>query len=372
MRYLVNIFLAIGVAGLGVGCTPEPGEDMGVEMQYVDGQLVPVDSYEPGSAGHAYTQVRQAYDAGDYGEVVSLAKRFERRHEMSPLREDVFFMAAQSELARERYYQAYEFFEKVLEINPGGQYFHQSLQGEFECAQAFMRGERQVIGRIFRIRAEEEAIMIYQAIARHAPGSEMAERALLAVADYYFEEGDYLEAIEAYDAFNESFPHSTHAARTVLAGADCAWLFYAGPEYDETPLLEAMHRYSNFLEQFPNSPQADQVYRRLDEINEARAERIYVQAEFYTRTHEPDSAIYCHELVIERYPHTTWAQRSQAYLGRLEGVPVAPVSQVERTGVRQPVSGGSPTTPPAEVRHTGGPGSVELIGAVGAETSTPE
>ncbi len=370
MRYLVNILLAAVVAGLGVGCTPDADQELGVEMQYVDGRLVPVDSYEPGSAGHAYVQISQAYEARDYGRVVSLAQKFAKKHRADPLREDVYFLAGQSELAQERYYQAYEFFEKVLELNPGGQYFHPSLQGEFECAQAFMRGERQVIGRIFRIKAEEEAIMIFHSIARHAPGSEMAEQALLEVADYYFSKGEYLEAIEAFDQFNEAFPHSEHASRTVLAGADCAWLYYAGPEYDETPLLEAMHRYTNFLEQFPYYPQADQVRQRLVEIDEARAERIYAQAEFYTRTHEPDSAIYCHEQVIKQFPTTTWAQRSWAYLGRLGGLSV-PAAPAEAGGpvVRQPLTGAGdrPTPSPADVRRADGPGSVELIGAVGAQ-----
>jgi outer membrane assembly lipoprotein YfiO len=299
--------------------------------------------------------------------VVSLAKKFAKKHRSDPLREDVYFLAGQSEFAQERYYQSYEFFEKVLELNPGGQYFHPSLQGQFECAQAFMRGERQVVGRIFRIKAEEEAIMIFQGIARHAPGSEMAEKALLEVADYYFGKGEYLEAIEAYDQFNEAFPHSAHASRTVLAGADSAWLYYAGPEFDETPLLEAMHRYANFLEQFPHYAQADVVRQRLAEIDEARAERIYTEAEFYTRTHEPDSAIYCHERVISLFPNTMWAQRSRAYLGRLSGqdVPVVPRAPGGAV-VREPVASDAPARPPADVRDTG-PGSVELIGAVGAQ-----
>lgn len=357
MRQKAKIFLLLVSAALAVclpGCGDRiDGEEEGVALEWVDGQWVQRTQRARGAAEASLENVRRLFENGNYFRAVQAAKRHVKSYAGDLTNEEAYHLAGRSELGRNRYYQAYEFFEHQLDEFPGGTFFERGLQGQLTCAEAFMAGKRRVLFGIFRIKADEEAVIILEGIAEHAPGTRMAERVLLQVADYQFDRGEYEEAADAYDRFMELFPRSVHGAHVLQRAAESSSNMYLGAAYDDTPLLDAAQRYEMLAEQFPERAAAINVDLILEDIRSARAAKVYDSAAFYERTNHPRSAVYYYQQVIERFPGTESARRSQQALARLDGsqmdMPIEPVDTSYRPRRRPP----RPPAPGADIGPVG-------------------
>lgn len=303
-----------------VGCGDKiGGEETGVALEWRDGQWVQRTVNADGTADASLADVRQRYEAGKYGSVVRAGKKHLKKFPGDPTCQEACYLAGASELARERYYQAYELFEDQLDRYPGGAFFERGLAGQLQCAEAFLAGHRRVLMGIFRVKADEEAVLILEGIAAHAPGTRMAEQVLLRVADFQFSKAEYESAADSYDRFMEMFPKSVHSAHALQWAAESCYNMYLGSEYDETPLLEAKHHYESLAEQFPDKAAELNVDLLLEDIRSDRAAKIYDSAAFYERTSRPKAAVYYYEQVIEVYPGTPSAERGRQDLARLNG-----------------------------------------------------
>ncbi len=340
--------LVVAVGALLMGCdttiTDGPEQQPDVALELVDGQWVSTDAYTEGTAGYSLQQIRNAFDRQDYGSAVSLTKKHVRAFRGDPTSEEAYFIAAQSELGRKNYYKAFDWFERQLKEYPGGEYFQAGLEGEYECAQAFMRGDRKLFGGPMTVKAEEEAIMIFNKIAAHAPGSAIAEKVIMEAAEFHYADGDYTQAADAYDYFVRMFPKSPQAAHAMLRSADSTYRLYYGPEYDATPLFEARQKYESFAEQFPRHAKDMQVEAILEDIYNAEAQREYETALFYDRTHKRTAAIHSYETVVEDYPGTIWAGRAEIAL-LSKGIEVDPDAEPERAPRRIVVPDDADDTP---------------------------
>jgi outer membrane assembly lipoprotein YfiO len=345
LQHLVWLVAAAGVLLIGCETTLNDGPAPDVALELVDGEWVQSEAYVEGTADYSRQQIRNAFDRQDYGQAVSLGKKHVKTFLGDPSCEEVYFLAAQSELGQKRYYRAYDLFEKQLTQYPGGEFFQQGLEGEYECAQAFFRGDRRLFGSSVRIKAEEEAIIVLNKIAAHAPGSAMAEKVILEAAEFHYADKDYVQAADAYDYFVRMFPKSPSTAHAMLRSADSTYRLYFGPEYDETPLLDARQKYESFADQFPRQAELMEVEAILEEIYNAEALRVYEAAQFYARTHKRRAAIYYYQRVVQEYPDTMWAGMSEMTLSGM-GIEVEPTDEPARRPYRVEVS---EDDPPLEV-----------------------
>ena len=194
--------------------------------------------------------------------------------------------------------------------------------------------------------AEDDAIQtILPRIAERAPGSALAERALLRIADYHYKEQDYKEAVQAYDQYLKVFSRSEKASYAMLQAARASLAGYRGPEYDDTPLLEARQRYQMFSQRFPLQADRADVPRILEQIRLSLARKAWTTAEFYERVGRKDAARFYYRLVVAQYPQTEWEAKSAAALRRL-GEPTAIPVEAPAPGKAEE---GRPSGPPASM-----------------------
>jgi outer membrane protein assembly factor BamD (BamD/ComL family) len=312
------------------------------EYEWKDGNWVKVASPAKGTPAGECALIRQYVQQGSNRTAVREAERFLKKYPLEPSAEEVLMLAGRAEIARGRYFQAYEWFERQLNQFPNGPLFERALIHDYEVAEAFLAGKKRIVWGIFYLPAQDDGLLILAKIAEHAPGSALAEKSLMRIGDYHYQERDYAEAVQAYDRYLEVFARAERASYAMLQAARASLASYRGTEFDDTPLLEARQRYQMFSQRFPLQADRADVPRILEQIRVSLARKAYTTAEFYERTGRRDPAQYYYRLVMEQYPQTEWEARSASALRRL-GVPTAlpgaatiPASAPAASGAERP------------------------------------
>ncbi len=91
------------------------------------------------------------------------------------------------------------------------------------------------------------------------------EIAKIALADSYFNDGDYENAALNYEEFLELYPASPRAKDALFRLGVCYLNLTKGPEWDVTFAKKAYNIFSNFIERYPSDPRVDKAkeYRKI-------------------------------------------------------------------------------------------------------------
>jgi outer membrane protein assembly factor BamD (BamD/ComL family) len=338
------------------------------EFEYKDGQWVKSALPVKGTPAGELATMRRMAAMRSNSAVVSAADDFLKNYPDSPLREEVMMLAGQAEMNRDRYYQAYGWFKRQWEEYPTGAYAERALQREYEIAEAFLAGKKRVVAYIIYLPARTDGQDILNHIAEQAPGSLLAELALLRVAEDHFSHREFPESAQAYDHYMELFTKSGKYRDAMLQAALATHLSYRGPQFDPTSLIEAQQRYKNFKEQYPQTAIKADVAGTLKRIESQRAQQEYETASFYDRTGQKQAAAFYYRLVMNDYPNTDYAGLAQISLKNLG--PVAPprpppaAMQAPKTAMTWP------TTSPIGIPTKTGPATASGPSATGPARKT--
>ncbi len=295
---LIAFLLAVGAAGFAA-----------TGQEYVwDGDWV--EAAEPGepTPEGQIALIRLQLDQGEYREAARTADRFIEAYPNHENTEMVMDLAGQAEIRRGRYYKAYEWYERQLTAYPGGPLARRALHRKYEIAEAFLEGEKRVVLGFIPVSAVEDGLRILDDIAAREPGSDIAEKALLRIAEHHYEQQQYERAVDAYDRYADMFPQGERVAHALLQAARTTREMYLGPDFDDTPLVEARHRFSHFAERFPRQAEERNIAETIRRIDSERAEKDFETAEFYRRTGRDDAAEFYYRQVVRRYGQTDWAE----------------------------------------------------------------
>ena len=304
--------LAVTAATLG-GCGSAPRSVLIRE----GGQWVRVQAVKGSPRGELALILLYMEDL-EYGEVVDAAEAFRKKHPVDYRREDVALLAGHAETRRGNYIKAHEWYTRQLDEFPGGELSDEALDREYRIADAFLRGRMQKVWRILRLPATEEAIEILTRIAERSPSSELAEDALLRIADYYYHERQFLQAAEAYDQYLALFPKRRRSSFARLRAARATYATYRGAAYDSTPLVNANLRFGEYAASHPLEARAEGIDDILTEIADRRAEADFHVARLFERLDRPRAAAFYYTQAARRYGQTAWTARADQAAKRLQ------------------------------------------------------
>lgn len=291
------------------------------EYVWKDGKWVPTVKPAAGTPAGELAAIRALVERGQRKKALAAVEHFCLTYPDNPSCEEAMLLAGQAELDAGRYYQAYEQFEKQLTAYPNGLFLERALIREMEVAEAFLAGKKRIVMKVLRLPARDEGLTIMRGIADHAPASEIAERALLRIAEYHYGRSEYAEAADDYDHYLAMFPKSARAPQAMLQAAQATYASFRGVAYDETPLIEAEQRFRTIIEQYPVLARKANLSRTVQRIVATRAERVHQTARFYDRTGRKTAARFYYRQVMEEYPDSAWAGSARRALGGAAGAP---------------------------------------------------
>jgi outer membrane assembly lipoprotein YfiO len=249
-----------------------------------------------------------------FGEARRLVLAWLKKHRKAPDRDRGVFLLA------EAYYQygdrlrAFYHLDELLDLHPESRLFYPAMEKQFEIADKFLRGYKRRLFGIPMLGAEEEAIDMLFRIQERAPGSPLAERALVRTADHYYSRGQYDLAADAYAAYARSYPRSPVIPRVKLRQAFASLAQFRGRYYDVTPLIDARAQLQALQAAFPDFAEQEGIAAVLARVDKSMAGKLYWTADFYRRTHEPRAAAYTYRYLITRFPTSPEADRARQHL----------------------------------------------------------
>lgn len=232
-------------------------------------------------------------------------------------------------------------YEELVKRHPQSEEYIIALEREFEIAKAYAYGKKALWFGFLRVEdggpmAEEILIRIQERL----PGSELAERAGIELADYYFRTRDLEMAGEMYSLYLTLYPNGPNRKKAMERRVFASVGRFRGPENNVSGLLDAKEQIRVYAMQYPEEAERQGLDQALIvRLDESLGAQMLETANWYMRRDDPSSARLTLKRLIARYPATQAALRALAIF-KEQGwtAPAAPA---------QPASSEPPLEPPA-------------------------
>jgi outer membrane protein assembly factor BamD len=136
------------------------------------------------------------------------------------------------------------------------------------------------------------------------PNDPLGQKALLLVADSYFQKGrgQYVEARYRYRDFLSRYPSADNRPFALYRYALCYDREHEKIDRDPTNTREALTQYRNLLKEVPQSSYAAEARGRVDALTDLIAEHEFGVGYFYFRKGDPTAALVRFHYAEENYP----------------------------------------------------------------------
>ncbi|MEM1109111.1 MAG: outer membrane protein assembly factor BamD [Planctomycetota bacterium] len=304
-----------GFAGVTLGQTSYELTDDGFEAIAVP---------EPGSPEAELAEARRLIAQGTPHKVFKLLDQWFTDHPGHPLTVEARLLRGDANAAQGEYYLALFDYEEVITFYPASEQFWTALEREYEIGVLYTTGFKRKLFGIRWLPAEGEGAELLIRVQERAPGSDIGERASIALADHYFRSRQMPLATDAYDLFLINYPQSELRQWALLRLIQASLARFKGPEFDATGLIDAAERLGQYRDEFPAAAESVGVEALLIRIRESLARRDFASANWYDRTGQTVSAVLLYRRLIEEYSDTAAARDAVARLEKLGEPPVFP------------------------------------------------
>jgi outer membrane protein assembly factor BamD len=162
--------------------------------------------------------------------------------------------------------------------------------------------ERKTVLWLFDVTPYQEAIDKFQEVVDNYPYSEYAVAAELKIADSYFEQERWDEALSYYRDFAELHPEHEKVPYTIYRTALCHERKSASPERDQTATREAVAALDQLMTRYPNAPETREAEPLWRELRTKLGQHVLAIGDFYWNRDEYQSAAGRYRQVLDEYP----------------------------------------------------------------------
>jgi outer membrane protein assembly factor BamD len=164
--------------------------------------------------------------------------------------------------------------------------------------------------------AYDYAIQKYKALLDQYPFDPNAEEAELKIANAYYAAERYPEAIAAYGNFERMHPTSQYLPSTEYHRGLAYLAQYTTSDRDQQPITSALTTFKNIVDRFPGTPWADRSQLRIRECREALARHEADVATYYLQQESIRAAESRLRGLLVDYPETDAAADALLMFGQ--------------------------------------------------------
>lgn len=288
-----------------------------------DGNLVQLEAPDPATPDGQLQLIRRKLVAGEAKQAEREVGDWIDQYPLHPLLPEAYLIQGDAVAARGYYYLSLKSYEAIINLYPGTEQYRTALEREYDIAKLFVGGLARK-SEWFGIRVlsqEDEGVELLIRVQERLPGSDLGERASIAIGDYYFDQGSMEMASEAYDVFLLNYPDSAQREWAMLRLIQASLAKYKGPEFDPSGLTDAAQRLREYMREFPSAAEQIGAKEMMLRINESLAEKKLVTARWYEKRGMERGAITLYRRAVLDYPQSTAAVEALAELEE-RGVPL--------------------------------------------------
>lgn len=155
-----------------------------------------------------------------------------------------------------------------------------------------------------------DAARAFETVISIGRGTSIGQDAQYYLAESYYNSRRYLLAASEYSRYVQFYPNSDRRQEVEFKEALCYYELSPRYRLDQQYTEEAIERFRLFRSRYPDSDRSEVAAEYIAELREKLARRDYNAAEFYMRTNRFQSAAIYHDLLIDRFPETSWAEKA--------------------------------------------------------------
>ncbi|WP_422929842.1 outer membrane protein assembly factor BamD [Singulisphaera sp. PoT] len=317
----------------------------------------PIKTQSNPEADAEFQAAEKLFQQGKLAEAETAFKLIAKNRKGSPWGEQAQFYVAESQYQRGNLVAAHTSFEQLFADYPGTEYIDKLVSREYAIGETWLAQSdpktpaQKKLPWYSRFNGQQpmldphgDGLQALEHVRHHDPTGPLADDAVMRIAHQYIKDGDYEMAAMHYDQLTTDHPKSEYVQEAQLASIDSRIKSYLGPEYDGSGLEKSRELIKQTMASFPDRPgQNEKLYHTLDIINDAEAERTFKVAEYYKRTNKITSAEFYFGKVRQRWPKSSWAEKSKTELASLAKLPrkeFAPSKIMSQPASSDPFSGG--------------------------------
>lgn len=230
-----------------------------------------------------------------------------RERAVGPLIPQAYLIRADATAVSDEYEALYD-YETIIKSFPGSPEYVTAVERELEIGVRYLNGlYRKQLG-LRWVGAESVGEELLVRVHERMPGSQLGERAVIELGDYYYRELDLESAAVVYKAFAANYPRSAYAMRAKQRQIFSSIGQFKGPRYDTTSLLDSGVLIRRFQNEYPAQAQAvgldDALLTRIDD---SRAAQLLETANWYLGRGDPVSARVALRRLLRNHPQTASA-----------------------------------------------------------------
>lgn len=334
------------------------------------GQWEQTDAPIPGTVGSLLADARRALAEDRPGAARVMLDPWIKANERSgdPLLPQALLLRGDALTALGDEYNALYDYERIIKEFTATESFTTAVERELNIGVNYVNGlDRKFFGlRILDAEDIGEELLIR--VQERMPGSRIAERAGIELADYYYRTRQLKLASEAYDLFVQLYPRSQYVTKAMERRIYATIALYKGPRYDGAPLLDSQVLVRRFASLYPAQAKAagldDALVARLDD---SAADELLESARWYLRQDDEVSARFVLRRLLRERPRSAAAQDAYAFM--LERKWILPPRDPEPAPAPLSTSASDAPTGGAPLQRTG---NDEHPATAAAASETPE
>lgn len=271
-----------------------------------------------------------------FEEAGKLYKKAAARWPNSTLQEDALFMLSECYFFADRYPQASQTYEELVDLFPNTRHMDSVDKRRFAMAQYWVEHHRSNPDFAIKpnIGVKElptfdkfgHGVRVFNKIRLDDPTGQLADDATMAAAMAHFKENHFGLADELFSDLRQSFPDSQHQFQAHLLGLQCKMKLYQGPDYSTHPLDEAEKLLKQIARLFPEEAEKHKEYlnETWKQMRLKKAQHDFGMATYYHRRKEYSAARHYYEQVMRKYSDTSLSEDAEQALSTLRDEPERP------------------------------------------------
>lgn len=285
-------------------------------------------------AEQAWQEAEAHFAAGRYDEAASSYRTAARRWPDSLLEEDALFMAAESYFFANEYPKTIGSYQKLLKKYENSRHLDMITARMFAIGRYYdeegKQHSRLALNALDETRpwfdTTGNAVSVYNKIRLHDPTGPLADDSTMAAANNYFLRDYFDESARLYDVVRKEYPQSDYQPQAHMLAMRSRLEMYEGPSYDGTALLEAEEICQQTMRQFGRDMAEEQprLMQTATAIHAQRAERDWMQGEYYRKLGYNRAARYYYEAVLRDYGDTRFAEMARTQIEAIKHLPPEP------------------------------------------------
>jgi outer membrane protein assembly factor BamD (BamD/ComL family) len=292
----------------------------------------------------------------------------------SPRLAEVLFYEAEAHYLAGEKYRAHLLYREILDNHKSYSRLAEAISREYEIGTAFIEGKAEKpFLKIFRTKSRSLGVEILSYLIENFE-EKYFDYAQYLIADYFFKDGDWRRASDAYLRIEEDFPGSVWVPVAKFQRAVCNLKQFRGYRYDDTAARRAEEILTDYARKYKHGDRIEDAEALLAGIREDRAKLYLENAHFYSfRERRPRAALVYLEAIVREAGDSPAAKEAPRLLAKIAAAEEADpatasrarelAAEIERRrSISKPAEPAAAAAAPAEAS---GPPETQKAGAAG-------